>query len=73
MSFMIKGQYRVYVIGFMDDHSRFIVGWGLYRFQTAANAGGLSSGDREARDAEGVLSDKRCCAAYVRSRRGATR
>ena len=35
MSFMIKGQYRVYVIGFMDDHSRFIVGWGLYRFQTA--------------------------------------
>jgi transposase InsO family protein len=37
MSFMIKGQYRVYVIGFMDDHSRFIVGWGLYRFQTAAN------------------------------------
>lgn len=37
MSFMIKGQYRVYVIGFMDDHSRFIVGWGLYRFQTAVN------------------------------------
>jgi transposase InsO family protein len=37
MSFMIKGQYRVYVIGFLDDHSRFIVGWGLYRFQTAAN------------------------------------
>lgn len=37
MSFMIKGQYRVYLIGFMDDHSRFIVGWGLYRFQTAAN------------------------------------
>jgi transposase InsO family protein len=37
MSFMIKGQYRVYLIGFMDDHSRFIVSWGLYRFQTAAN------------------------------------
>jgi len=37
MSFMIKGQYRVYVIGFLDDHSRFIVGWGLYRFQTASN------------------------------------
>ncbi len=37
MSFMIKGQYRVYLIGFMDDHSRFLVGWGLYRFQTAAN------------------------------------
>ena len=37
MSFMIKGQYRVYVIGFLDDHSRFIVGWGLYRFQTAVS------------------------------------
>jgi transposase InsO family protein len=37
MSFMIKGQYRVYLIGFMDDHSRFLAGWGLYRFQTAAN------------------------------------
>lgn len=37
MTFMIKGQYRVYMIGFMDDHSRLIVGWGLYRFQTAAN------------------------------------
>lgn len=37
MTFMIKGQYRVYLIGFMDDHSRFMVGWGLYRFQTAAN------------------------------------
>jgi transposase InsO family protein len=37
MSFMIKGQYRVYLIGFMDDNSRFLVGWGLYRFQTAAN------------------------------------
>lgn len=37
MTFMLKGQYRVYLIGFMDDHSRFLVGWGLYRFQTAAN------------------------------------
>lgn len=37
MTFMIKGQYRVYLIGFMDDHSRFLVGWGLYRFQTQAN------------------------------------
>jgi hypothetical protein len=35
MGFMIRGQYRVYMIGFMDDHSRFLVGWGLYRFQTA--------------------------------------
>jgi transposase InsO family protein len=37
MTFMLKGQYRIYMIGFMDDNSRFIVGWGLYRFQTAAN------------------------------------
>lgn len=37
MTFMLKGQYRVYMIGFMDDNSRFIVSWGLYRFQTANN------------------------------------
>ena len=37
MTFMLKGQYRIYLIGFMDDYSRFIVGWGLYRFQTSAN------------------------------------
>ncbi|MBI4679582.1 MAG: transposase, partial [Elusimicrobia bacterium] len=37
MTFMIKGQYRVYLIGFMDDNSRFLAGWGLYRFQTADN------------------------------------
>lgn len=37
MTFMLKGQYRVYVIGFLDDNSRFITGWGLYRFQTNAN------------------------------------
>lgn len=37
MSFMLKGQYRVYVIGFMDDNSRFLVSWGLHRMQTAAN------------------------------------
>src|ERR1041384_5795591 len=37
MTFMLKGQYRLYLIGFMDDHSRFLVGWGLYRFQTSAN------------------------------------
>ena len=37
MTFMLRGQYRIYVIGFMDDNSRFIVGWGIYRFQTAAN------------------------------------
>jgi len=37
MTFMLKAQYRVYMIGFMDDNSRFIVSWGLYRFQTANN------------------------------------
>jgi len=37
MTFMLKGQYRVYVIGFLDDNSRFMTGWGLYRFQTNAN------------------------------------
>lgn len=37
LSLMIRGQYRVYVIAFMDDRSRFIVGWGVFRFQTAAN------------------------------------
>lgn len=37
MTFMLKGQYRVYLIGFMDDNSRFMVGWGLYRFQKTYN------------------------------------
>lgn len=34
MTFMLKGQYRLYLIGFMDDNSRFLVGWGLFRYQT---------------------------------------
>jgi hypothetical protein len=37
MTVMLKGQYRVYLIGFMDDNSRFLVGWGLYRFQKGEN------------------------------------
>jgi transposase InsO family protein len=37
MTFMLKGQYRTYLIGYMDDNSRFIVGWGLHRFQTTAH------------------------------------
>jgi transposase InsO family protein/transposase-like protein len=37
MTFMLRGQYRIYLIGFMDDNSRFIVGWGLHRRQTASN------------------------------------
>ncbi len=34
MTFHLKRFYPVYLIGFMDDCSRFIVGWGLYRQQT---------------------------------------
>jgi transposase InsO family protein len=34
-TFQLKRLYRVYLIGIVDDHSRFIVGWGLYRQQTA--------------------------------------
>jgi len=37
MTFMLRGQYRIYLIGFMDDNSRFMVGWGLHRRQTASN------------------------------------
>ena len=37
MTFMLKGQYRVYLIGFMDDNSRFLVGWDLFRSQTTKN------------------------------------
>ena len=37
MTFMLKGQYRVYLIGFMDDNSRFLVGWHLFRSQTTKN------------------------------------
>jgi len=34
MTFMLQGLYRVYVIGCIDDFSRFIVGIGLFRRQT---------------------------------------
>ena len=37
MTFMLRGQYRIYLIGFMDDNSRFLVGWGLFRRQTTSN------------------------------------
>jgi len=33
-TFQLKRLYRVYLIGILDDHSRFMVGWGLYRQQT---------------------------------------
>ncbi len=34
-TFELKRMYRVYLIGIIDDNSRFIVGWGLFRQQTA--------------------------------------
>jgi len=34
-TFELKRMYRVYLIGIIDDHSRYIVGHGLYRQQTA--------------------------------------
>jgi len=34
-TFELKRMYRVYLIGIIDDHSRYIVGWGLFRQQTA--------------------------------------
>ncbi len=29
--------YKVYLIGIIDDHSRYMVGWGLFRQQTSAS------------------------------------
>ncbi len=37
MTFWLKRHYQVYLIGFMDDCSRFMVGWGLYRQQLSDN------------------------------------
>lgn len=34
-TFQLKRMYRVYLIGIIDDHSRYLVGWGLFRQQTA--------------------------------------
>jgi len=34
-TFHLKRLYPVYLIGVIDDHSRYMVGWGLYRQQTA--------------------------------------
>jgi transposase InsO family protein len=34
-TFELKRFYKVYLIGIIDDHSRYIVGWGLFRQQTA--------------------------------------
>lgn len=35
-TFELKRLYRVYLVGIIDDHSRYIVGHGLFRQQTAA-------------------------------------
>jgi transposase InsO family protein len=34
-TFDLKRFYKVYLIGIIDDHSRYLVGWGLFRQQTA--------------------------------------
>jgi len=34
-TFQLKRMYQVYLVGMIDDHSRYMVGWGLYRRQTA--------------------------------------
>jgi transposase InsO family protein len=34
-TFQLKRMYRVYMVGIIDDHSRYLVGWGLFRQQTA--------------------------------------
>jgi transposase InsO family protein len=34
-TFTIARGVRVYLIGFMDDHSRYVVGWGLYTSQSS--------------------------------------
>ena len=33
-TFQLKRMYKVYLIGIIDDHSRYITGWGLFRQQT---------------------------------------
>jgi transposase InsO family protein len=34
-TFQLKRMYRVYLVGIIDDHSRYITGWGLFRQQSA--------------------------------------
>ena len=34
-TFRLKRMYPVYLIGVLDDHSRYVVGWGLFRQQNA--------------------------------------
>jgi transposase InsO family protein len=37
MGFYIRGAHKVYLITAIDDCSRYVVNWGLYREQTADN------------------------------------
>ena len=34
-TFQLKRMYQVYLVGIIDDHSRYITGWGLFRQQSA--------------------------------------
>ena len=34
-TFQLKRMYPVYLVGIVDDHSRYVVGWGLFRQQNA--------------------------------------
>ncbi len=36
-TFELKRMYKAYLIGIIDDHSRYMVGWGLFRQQTATS------------------------------------
>lgn len=36
-TFNLKRMYKVYLVGIIDDHSRYLVGWGLFRQQTSAS------------------------------------
>lgn len=38
MTWMLKGLYRVYLIGCLDDYSRYVVSWGLFRRQSNEHA-----------------------------------
>ena len=46
-TFVLKRQNRrLYLVGFMDDHSRFLVGYGLHASARRAGAGSLAQRDR---------------------------
>lgn len=58
MTWMLKGLYRVYIIACLDDHSRFIVSWGLFRRQTGGHVVDVLRGALERYDyPEEILTD----------------